>query len=580
MKKPMILAGRDDGFGERMRAFLNALYVSKKYDLEFGFVWRDVSGINYCDDAVKTPFANLPKREELFSKEYIDRYFRKDLTYSYYTPVLDSHYRKSIDNLFEEPFETEWGWYMTQADLDKYFIDVDSNEYRRELVECFKSIGFNDTIKEMFAQVEETTKVFGDFVAIHIRGGEEMYNRNYINIWWHCRYKFMPYPAAVALAIEHLEKGENIVFFGDNFNVLENLKGYLSRYVKERQIDCENRIFIASDYGKELEGGQKTFYDVMLMSHAKFIFCSLTTGFARFACNISNNKLFSLQEYYTTTKIYEAMIKYIDIAEIDSRAKSFAYFFLYVLARELNLPFDAKWDYLQNSFKLVSSGNTRIFMIDTLLEYGKIGEAEEMIASFSLEDRAEMVRILTDNLHNPTIPFDVYKRYFIDVGYKNISKIACEIFIFFSDKDSQVNFQHPGFREHILNLFHNTFDLNLVALPKNNNLYQIPKKHCLSYILGQVMIENSRSFMGYIRMPYVLSYVKEKYFIELAKIKSSGQSCQFYENEEKTLSFQLGEALKRAHKSWYKGGYIKLIFFDVPKLKKEFRERKNNGFPL
>lgn len=27
--KPLIIAGRDDGFGERMRALLNALYISK-----------------------------------------------------------------------------------------------------------------------------------------------------------------------------------------------------------------------------------------------------------------------------------------------------------------------------------------------------------------------------------------------------------------------------------------------------------------------------------------------------------------------------------------------------------------------
>ncbi|MFB1645273.1 sugar transferase, partial [Campylobacter sp. MRC_CM2] len=30
----------------------------------------------------------------------------------------------------------------------------------------------------------------------------------------------------------------------------------------------------------------------------------------------------------------------------------------------------------------------------------------------------------------------------------------------------------------------------------------------LSYKLGQAMIENSKSILGYIRMPYVLSYIK------------------------------------------------------------------------
>ncbi|MFB1646730.1 sugar transferase, partial [Campylobacter sp. MRC_CM1] len=33
----------------------------------------------------------------------------------------------------------------------------------------------------------------------------------------------------------------------------------------------------------------------------------------------------------------------------------------------------------------------------------------------------------------------------------------------------------------------------------------------LSYKLGQAMIENSKSILGYIRMPYVLSYIKDKH---------------------------------------------------------------------
>lgn len=38
------------------------------------------------------------------------------------------------------------------------------------------------------------------------------------------------------------------------------------------------------------------------------------------------------------------------------------------------------------------------------------------------------------------------------------------------------------------------------------------------------------------------------------------------------LSYKLGEALIRAHKNWYKGGYFKLIF-DIIKIKKEFKNK-------
>ena len=47
----------------------------------------------------------------------------------------------------------------------------------------------------------------------------------------------------------------------------------------------------------------------------------------------------------------------------------------------------------------------------------------------------------------------------------------------------------------------------------------------LCYKLGQAMIENSRSILGYIRIPYVLSYIMDKHKFEQkaykAKIKEN-----------------------------------------------------------
>ncbi len=74
----------------------------------------------------------------------------------------------------------------------------------------------------------------------------------------------------------------------------------------------------------------------------------------------------------------------------------------------------------------------------------------------------------------------------------------------------------------------------------------------LSYKLGQAMIVNSKSLLGYIRMPFVLSYIKDK-----------------HKQEKKCFTYKLGEALIKANKTWYKGGYVRLIFKDIPKLKKK-----------
>ncbi|ECP7393659.1 hypothetical protein FUZ83_02270, partial [Campylobacter coli] len=108
----------------------------------------------------------------------------------------------------------------------------------------------------------------------------------------------------------------------------------------------------------------------------------------------------------------------------------------------------------------------------------------------------------------------------------------------------------------------------------------------LSYKLGQAMIVNSKSFLGYIRMPFALSYIKDKHKQEQKnyqeKIKKDPSlklpSLENYPDykealkEKECFTYKLGEALIRANNNWYGGGYIKLLF-EIRKLKKEFKKK-------
>ncbi|OOX93044.1 hypothetical protein BOP99_02470 [Campylobacter coli] len=103
----------------------------------------------------------------------------------------------------------------------------------------------------------------------------------------------------------------------------------------------------------------------------------------------------------------------------------------------------------------------------------------------------------------------------------------------------------------------------------------------LSYKLGQAMIANSKSILGYIRMPFVLSYIYDKHKQEQKnyqeKIKKDPslklpplESYPDYKEalkEKECLTYKLGESLIKASKTWYKGGYVK-IWFEIRKLKK------------
>ncbi|MBD5164815.1 MAG: alpha-2,3-sialyltransferase [Helicobacter sp.] len=89
-------------------------------------------------------------------------------------------------------------------------------------------------------------------------------------------------------------------------------------------------------------------------------------------------------------------------------------------------------------------------------------------------------------------------------------------------------------------------------------------------------------------MPYVLSYIKESHKKEIleyeAKIKKNPslklpklESYPDYKEalkEKECFTYKLGVALMQADKDWYKGGYLRFYFQEVPRLKREFREKK------
>ncbi|EAJ7529401.1 sugar transferase [Campylobacter jejuni subsp. doylei] len=95
----------------------------------------------------------------------------------------------------------------------------------------------------------------------------------------------------------------------------------------------------------------------------------------------------------------------------------------------------------------------------------------------------------------------------------------------------------------------------------------------LSYKLGQALIENSKSILGYIRMLYVLSYIKDKHKFEQKayeeKIKENPNLAlpplETYPDynealkEKECFTYKLGLALIEANKKWYGGGVYQIV---------------------
>ncbi|EHC0757871.1 hypothetical protein JT588_000893 [Campylobacter coli] len=102
----------------------------------------------------------------------------------------------------------------------------------------------------------------------------------------------------------------------------------------------------------------------------------------------------------------------------------------------------------------------------------------------------------------------------------------------------------------------------------------------LSYKLGQAMIVNSKSFLGYLIMPMALLSImishKQEQKIYQEKIKKDTSlklpPLENYPDYQEALklknqfSYKLGEALIQANKTWYKGGGYVKIWFEIRRL--------------
>lgn len=98
---------------------------------------------------------------------------------------------------------------------------------------------------------------------------------------------------------------------------------------------------------------------------------------------------------------------------------------------------------------------------------------------------------------------------------------------------------------------------------------------------------NSKSVLGYLSLPFIILSIvishKQEQKAYKFKIKKNPNlalpSLETYPDynealkEKECFTYKLGEALIKADKEWYKAGYVKFYFKDVPRLKREFGKR-------
>ncbi|EKN3062426.1 alpha-2,3-sialyltransferase, partial [Campylobacter jejuni] len=110
----------------------------------------------------------------------------------------------------------------------------------------------------------------------------------------------------------------------------------------------------------------------------------------------------------------------------------------------------------------------------------------------------------------------------------------------------------------------------------------------LSYKLGQTLILNSKSVLGFISLPFiilsiVISHKQEQKAYKFKVKKNPNLALPPLETypdynealkEKECFTYKLGEEFIKASKNWYGGGYIKFILKDVSRLKREYERKR------
>lgn len=248
----IFFANRTDGFGERMRAILNAMNLAKQYSGNFYFYWQDT---------ITTDFQVIDAPKTVFDVDFMKKHI---LSYNKSVNLIN------ISDVKEMSFEK----------LKKYdgiLVQQGNSSFK----DVFNDVGFSNQLL-CAKQVAESITFSQKVVAIHLRMGDIVYGRwHHSNIFY---YKVIPIYVVPKLIEKFKNAGFDVVIFGQD----DNFGQYVSKLYDVFYVDD----LIDSEFN-EL---QRAFFEIILMSRCEKIIAE-TSGFSTLAALIGDVPVESYKKY-------------------------------------------------------------------------------------------------------------------------------------------------------------------------------------------------------------------------------------------------------------------------------------------
>lgn len=383
---PCIIMAKPDGFGMRLFAMMSGLLLSKKTGLPFYFKWvmiEDVIGNLYemFNSTKHIPFA-LGKVEEIFSKEFIQRYCIND-----YKDIASNHgfglhqIKRTFDDIKNGPFEQKWGWYapgIGGGALSNWIEGYNEEQCYKDFAEIYKEIGFSEKYRDIIKSAKQIARNLGEFIAIHIRGADIVYSSAYkkASLYGFVGDKYFPYEIAIEI-IKNQIKDYQIVIFSQDIQASRILIEYFNN----------KKIILADQFASQfLDVTERAFFEMNLLSHASLVYTpgiSLQkSAFSQCASFFSGvKKDISFHEIFSEEEQFQIIQKNIHELQLNPLYKSMAFFRLYQLSLKLQKGFGISLQFIEKAI-FEDSSNTAwiIHWIHLNLCYGHYDIIEEYLA--------------------------------------------------------------------------------------------------------------------------------------------------------------------------------------------------------
>lgn len=248
---PIFVARRGDGFGERLRAMLNAMVASRLFPGTFRFSWP--AARNYMDGG--SGWYSIRPVEETFAPEFVETWH------------IEADELIGLDAVPVATLSKPLGaaYIVEQSVLDRQAPGTFGN-WRNEMPGCFRDIAFAPDLEQARRAAAAVPGDFSETVALHLRAGDLVYGRfrktgQFVG-------KACPWPIAHAICTDLAARGKSVLLFGQDEDLIDWL-------CHRHGAHSAAALSSACDF----DAAQQALFEICLMARCETIVCG-SSGFA------------------------------------------------------------------------------------------------------------------------------------------------------------------------------------------------------------------------------------------------------------------------------------------------------------